>query len=438
MKSLRTRLAALVAVVAFLITGLAALAIAIERWQEESRSLPEAVNFSAVQLSEQGRLSDLNPEFPEGVDLFAVAFDENSETLARTGPLSDDLEESIVEDIWSLTTEEDVIVPAAYEIDGVEVFAAGVVCADADRCDTMVVGASVERLSAFLVDRLPWLIGAPVFVALAALVTARWVVARSLRPVDDMRRELEAITASDLDRRVPIPETGDELQHLGRAMNETIARLGSAVSANERFVADAAHELRSPITGVRAALEIEAARAPGSLIEDSARELDRASRLIEDLLVLARRQGGPTRRADVDLDDVVRAELAAARTRFPELDIQSTIAPARLSGDGDALRRVVANLVENACRYGDGKVEVVLAGDDRQRILTVDDDGPGISPVDRERVFERFARLDESRSRATGGSGLGLAIVQEIVADHGGTVEIEDSPLGGTRIRLLL
>jgi signal transduction histidine kinase len=253
-----------------------------------------------------------------------------------------------------------------------------------------------------------------------------------------MREELESITASDLDRRVDTPGTGDELERLGVAMNETIDRLGSAVTANERFVADAAHELRSPITGVRAALEVEAAGSPDGLIADAVTELDRASRLIDDLLLLARRQAGTLDHTDVDLDDVVAASVAAFRTRFERIDIEMHIEPVRVVGDADALRRVVSNLLENACRYGAGRLSVTLVPESDRCVLRVDDDGPGIPGGERSVVFERFARLDASRSRETGGSGLGLAIVDEVVAAHDGTITVAGADLGGARFEVTL
>jgi len=247
-----------------------------------------------------------------------------------------------------------------------------------------------------------------------------------------MRKEVAAITESNLASRVDVPNTGDELTDLGETFNQTLGRLDSAVNANERFVADAAHELRSPMAGVRAAVELENAKNPGSILEDALVELDRAGRLVDDLLVLARRRGSNTTTfTDVDLDDLVGAEVGSAATRFHEIALSSSVTPVRVRGQADALRRVISNLVENACVHAQSQVNVVVAEDYNGARIEVQDNGPGVPATDVDRIFERFARLDDSRSRATGGSGLGLAIAKEIADDHGATIEVSRSDLGG-------
>jgi len=213
--------------------------------------------------------------------------------------------------------------------------------------------------------------------------------------------------------------------------------LDAAVTANERFVADAAHELRSPLAGVRAAVELEGSKRPGGILDDTLVELDRAGRLVDDLLLLARRRGpGSVVVSDVDLDDLAAAEVRGATARFPEMELSAAIEPVRLQGDADALRRLVSNLVENACLYGESKVQVVVTSVEGNPLLEVHDDGPGIPSADTARIFERFARLDESRARATGGSGLGLSIVLEIATDSHATIEVADSFLGGACFRV--
>jgi signal transduction histidine kinase len=435
MRSLRGRLGALVAGGALVITLVASTAIAVGRWHEESAGLVDAVELAAFQLSETSTAAMPAVSVSVGTDSFAVMFDLDANVIGTAGDVPPDLVGTLLVDIWEETTEQDVAVTYRYGNRGI---VSGVPCVDQSVCDSVVVGAREETLAAYLAGHAVWLVLPALLAGLLGLVASRWLVGRSLRPVDRMRAELESITATDLDRRVGTPRTGDELERLGVALNDTIDRLGTAVEANERFVADAAHELRSPITGVRAALEIEAARDPDGLIGDGIAELDRASRLIDDLLLLARRQAGTLRREEVDCDDLVLGEITSSRTRYPDVVFTDAIEPVRVIADPDAVRRVVANLLENACRYGGGLVTVSLTGTDNGCILRVDDDGPGIPPESREIVFERFARLDGSRSRATGGSGLGLAIVHELVTAHGGTVSITGADTGGARFEVTL
>ncbi len=431
MASLRRRMGTLVGVGVLVIVSASAVVIAIERWQEETASLVDTLELAAFDLSETRtpRIGDIAVR--GGTDVLVLLLDDRAEVIDSSGSSFVGLDE-LIDGPWSDAVDQDTVV--TYEFggsDGRSATAAAVPCIDSSVCDSVIVVASAGKLSSYLVARWMWLTGPALPAGLGAAAAAVWLVGRSLRPVDAMRRDLASITASDLERRVPVPSTGDELERLGTTFNDTLDRLGAAVAANERFVADAAHELRSPITGVRAVLDLEAGRSPGGLLEDGARELERASCLIDDLLVLARRQGRGRRIIDVDLDDVVREQVATAATRFPEVEITSSIVPVRLGGDPDGLRRVVANLLDNACFHGDRRVGVRVSAVGGVARLQVDDDGPGIPVAERARVFERFARLDGSRSRHTGGSGLGLAIVGELVSDHGGTTTIGESSWGG-------
>ncbi len=487
-RSLRGRLGLLFTCGTVCITLVAAFFVALGQWNEERSQVLESVNLAAFEISDSSNPAEPDLGGVRGVDVFSLVFDANGDVLSSTGTVNDDLRLVIDEVIFAYVNAQELIgytfepedrvadvlfgelieeltldelretapddfayVDLRGEIisdeqldsrftDGATTHASGVDCGDQSRCKTVVVGASEQSRNAYLASNWLSILLPPLVAGLLALLASRWLVGRALRPVDEMRAELENITASNLKRRVPVPSTGDELEELGSSMNRTIERLESALTANERFVADAAHELRSPITGVRAALEVESNRAPSGLIGDSLIELDRASRLIDDLLVIARRQGVAAPRSDVDLDDIVRSEVATMRTRFPAMSITASVQPTRLSGDGDALRRVVTNLLENACLYGEGRIEVSMQAPDHHAgsRLVVEDDGPGIPPTERTRVFERFARLDESRARSTGGSGLGLAIASEIIEDHGGTIVIVDGALGGARFEVSL
>jgi signal transduction histidine kinase len=229
----------------------------------------------------------------------------------------------------------------------------------------------------------------------------------------------------------------DEIFTLATTMNEMLSRLESGQAAQRRFVADASHELRSPLSTVISALEVGVAHP--ELLDDRLAvdtllpEARRMQALVDDLLLLARadEQGLALRRTDTDLDDLADTEVTRLR-RETTLEVHADLAPTRLVADSGALSRVLRNLLDNAARHAASRVEVALRPEDGQARLTVADDGPGIAEADRVRVFERFVRLDTNRSRGAGGAGLGLAIVFEIVAAHGGGVHIDDRAGGGT------
>jgi signal transduction histidine kinase len=276
------------------------------------------------------------------------------------------------------------------------------------------------------------LVGIPVLLLLVAGLT--WLlVGRALAPVSAIRTKFADITTSDLHRRVPVPATGDEVARLARTMNVTLDRLERAVERHRRFVADAAHELRSPIATLRTRLELGWREAPG-LARESLTDVGRIQRLAADLLLLARLDAGePLRTEDVDLGQVATEE--ALRTRRQDVEIFLDIATdVVVPGSRPHLGRMVANLVDNAVRHAESAVTVRVSA---PAIVEVADDGPGIPAEHRESVFDRFTRLDEARARDAGGSGLGLAIARDIAHAHGGTLVVAE-PVGsekGTRLR---
>jgi signal transduction histidine kinase len=215
-----------------------------------------------------------------------------------------------------------------------------------------------------------------------------------------------------------------------------LERLRGSAARQRQFVSDASHELRSPLAGMRAELEValahkEDADWPGTA-GDVLEDLGRLQRLVDQLLVLARLDESAPVAADrsVDLDDLVLREARRARERDGlVVDIRG-VSAGRVRGDPDRLRQVVRNLVDNAARHARSKVTLGLQAEAGSAVLTVADDGPGIPAAERERIFERFTRLDEARASDSGGYGLGLAITREIVAAHGGTVEAGDPPVG--------
>jgi signal transduction histidine kinase len=277
-------------------------------------------------------------------------------------------------------------------------------------------------------------VGAPALLLLVALTT--WVAAgRALAPVEAIRAEVAEISMRALDRTVPEPEANDEIGRLARTMNQMLERLRGSAARQRQFVSDASHELRSPLAGMRAELEVAMAHeqdadwhhTAGDVLED----LGRLQRLVDQLLVLARLdESAPVADRPVDLDELVLREARRARERDGLVVDVHAVSAGRVRGDPDRLRQVVRNLVDNAARHARSTVTLRLQAEAGSTVLTVADDGPGIPPGERERIFERFTRLDEARATDNGGSGLGLAITREIVAAHGGTVEAEDPPMG--------
>jgi signal transduction histidine kinase len=282
----------------------------------------------------------------------------------------------------------------------------------------------------------------PVLLVFVGVVT--WLVTgRALRPVEAIRSEVEAIGGGDLHRRVPATGTDDEVGRLAQTMNAMLARLEDADAAQRRFVADASHELRTPLTSIRTQLEVDLAHpeiadweATGTGVLEDARNLQD---LVTDLLALAELEAGreaPLRHAAVDLDDVVLAEIARAR-HATKLEIDVTrVSGAQVEGDESQLVRLVRNLLDNAVRHAATRVTVALVEGDHSALLSVANDGPSIPVDDRQRIFERFARLDDARADHSGGTGLGLAIVHEIVEHHHGTIEVVDGP--GACFRVVL
>ncbi|MEV5321507.1 ATP-binding protein [Streptomyces sp. NPDC052687] len=280
------------------------------------------------------------------------------------------------------------------------------------------------------------LAGFPLLLAVVASVT--WLVTRrALRPVEDIRREMAEITASaDLTRRVPEPGTHDEIARLARTTNETLAALETSVERQRRFVADASHELRSPIASLRTQLEVAAAHPTLLDLDGAVEDTVRLQRLAADLLLLARLDAGE-RPADarVDLPALAREE-AAGR---PMVTVEAGPAGAEVAGSRGQLGRVLANLLDNAERHARSAVTVTVRRDgDRAVVVRVADDGDGVPEADRERIFERFVRLDDARSRDEGGAGLGLAIARDVAVRHGGTLTAGAAPGGGALFELRL
>jgi signal transduction histidine kinase len=318
-----------------------------------------------------------------------------------------------------------------------------------DRYGTVTVSAvepvdeverSVEAVSDALWVLLPGLVGV---VALASW----WLAGRALRPVEAIRSEAESISGDTMDRRLPEPPGGDEIGRLARTMNDMLGRLEDSAQRQRQFVSDASHELRSPVAAIRTDLEVALVEGDDADWPTVARavlsEEARLETLLGDLLVLASDDEtssvGPRASAvdlaDLAADEATRGRRVPVRVDRPAGDRADAFV---VHGVAARLERALANLVDNAARHASSAVRVsVSRHGDRVRVV-VDDDGPGVPAIDRERIFERFTRLDGSRARDRGGAGLGLAVVRSIATRHGGYVWADAGPLGGARFTIEL
>jgi len=310
---------------------------------------------------------------------------------------------------------------------------------------TVVVGRSTESVDETLATVAQLLaVSVPLLVGLVALVS--WlVVGRALAPVEQMRRQVDAVTATSLGTRLDEPWTDDEIGRLAHTLNGMLGRLEAAQATQRRFLSDASHELKSPLATLRQYAEV--ARAHPEQVGDQElgevvlEEGGRLERLVQGMLVLARADEGALRPepVDVDLDDLLLQE--AGRVRGAGLAVDTSgVRATRVRGDAVLLAQLVRNLVDNAARHARSGIALAASpGEHDGRVwITVDDDGDGIPPAERDRVFDRFMRLDDARARDTGGSGLGLSIVREIAHAYGGEVRVEDAPSGGARLRVEL
>jgi signal transduction histidine kinase len=262
---------------------------------------------------------------------------------------------------------------------------------------------------------------------------------RTLQPVADIAEQAERISGSSLHERVPVPKKRDEIHSLATTMNDMLGRLESSQNRFREFVSDASHELRNPVATSIARLEATLAHPTDSDWDETVKavlvEQQRLAALVDELLVLARLdEHNPRATTDVDLDDILLDE--ASRVDNVKVDT-SKVKPSRVQGDRRLLQRAIRNLLDNARRYASTTIWVTTARRSGTVTLTIEDDGPGIGKADREKVFERFYRPDEARSREHGGAGLGLAIVRSVVTQSGGHVDVSTSRHGGAKFRIV-
>lgn len=308
---------------------------------------------------------------------------------------------------------------------------------------TVVAAVSLEERDHTLHILLLALLGIlPVALLLVALST--WLtVGRSLRIVNEIREQVEIIEANNISSRVPIPESTDEIAQLAHTMNTTLEMLEKSSVRQRQFVADASHELKSPLSSIRVALDIsqlEGRPLDSAEFDRVSNEVDRMATLVSDLLILTRsdeRLSDP-HFVQVDLDDLIVKQVQRLRQES-SLDIVANIEPVQVRGDKNQLDRICRNIADNARNFAFGTIRLTLRKVDASlALILIEDDGPGIPEKYREKVFERFSRLDAQRSRNTGGTGLGLAIVRDLVNAHGGRVSVGTSELGGASFQVLI
>jgi two-component system OmpR family sensor kinase len=274
-----------------------------------------------------------------------------------------------------------------------------------------------------------------------------WIVRLGLRPLDAIGKTADEITAGDLSHRVERAEPRTEVGRLGLALNTMLDRIEASDRRLRRFVGDASHELRTPLAAVSAYAELfhrGADKRPDDLARAMTgieRESERMKELVEDLLLLARLdEGQPLEREPVELGELAAEAVETARTVDPARPVDLVTVPAVVLGDRARLRRVLDNLLGNVRSHTppETPAHVRVSTMNGSAVLEVSDEGPGLPPEDLERVFTRFYRADNSRSRESGGVGLGLSIVAAIADAHAGTVSVATSPEGGASFRVEL
>jgi signal transduction histidine kinase len=430
--SLRVRLSVLVALVSFAV--LAVVGVALVRIVDQR--MHDTVKGEAIRALEQAKLS-----VAAGVSPNAISAPQPGEPTIRVSdaPASGIGASLLDEDL--LPAEQGEIAVVRSQIDETPTYIALTSVTDPDgRPYTLAAAAPLtetERtLSAlrtstmFVVPTLAVVLG-----ALAALIAGR-----ALRPVTIMRAEADAISHGTLHHRLTPTAPSSELAELAETMNDMLDRLEGAATSQRQFLSDVSHEFRSPLATIRGTVELAltdrvSLREGGPI---ALGEIDRLDTLVSDLRTLSRLdETGHSKAEDLDLDDLIAASVAAIHR--PTLRVDAfRVGHARINADRRAMVGLIRNLLDNAARHATSTVTVTLTPKHRHVELIVDDDGPGIPADQRQRVFDRFARLDDGRSRDAGGTGLGLAVAAAAAQTQGGTITIHDAPAGGARFHVTL
>lgn len=413
-----------------------------------------ALLWIMVTTLDDGAFAELDDQVGNVTELVAES---GVRELATARPHSEGIQLQVVDETGRVQYESprgsDVPITLAHPAPGVQVRSGGVldgtgmvvargVSAEGHRFVVVAANPLTRERQLVQAVTVTLVVGVPLLTVTAA--AAVWLGAgRILRPVAQIAARAEEITATDLHLRVPVPAEVAEFAALATTVNGMLARLEQGREREQRFVADAAHELRSPLSSLRAGLDLARAH-PETWTEIEPvlqAETDRLRNLVDDLVLLARLDNhGAVSSDEIDLDDLVEAEAQRLRLHA-DRSVTVHTAPIQIRGDRNLVVHALRNLGDNAVRHAGGTVALALAADPDDpgvAVVSVDDDGPGIPAEERERVVQRFVRLDASRGRESGGAGLGLAIVATVAAGHGGEFRIGASPLGGARCELRL
>ena len=436
--SIRFRITALATVVVAVVLALAGFSLVTVQRALLTDSLDEALTQRADDIVALLSSSPLPEELSQGArEGFAQLISEDGEVLVATPNLrgfpameiaTDPAEMVTMQTVEGLEVDDDRFRVLSRRLEGIGTLHVGTTYD--------VVSESTTALTSSLAVTIPI-----IMVALAALVW--WLVGRTLRPVEDIRSEVAEIGSTGLDRRVPGTGSGDEIDRLAGTMNQMLSRLETSIVRQQRFVADASHEMRNPLTRIRSTIEVGLStneELGEELALDVLEEVIGLQHMVEDMLFMARADAGhgtPVFKR-IDLDDVVLREARRIRAHERvEVDM-SRVSAAQVDGDAGQLGRAIRNLLANAERYAATKVSLALTETDGMAVLTVADDGPGIPMEHAEEIFERFTRLDESRNSDSGGTGLGLPIAREVAQIHGGSVELVVGDGLGATFRMMI
>ena len=433
-RSIRAR----VTIIAVLVVAAVLIANAVMVVLLQRRSLMDNLDRSLEQRADQiaASFDDLDRGFANSntEDRFAQLLDTDGTLLASTGNVAG--EAVPVDGPTGASQQQWTTSDIPLEDDNYRVLVRRV---DHDgSAGVLLVGENIDDLQDAVRNLAFTLAGLIPLVVAALAAVVWWLVGRTLQPVEQIRREVAEISLERLDRRVPDPETGDEIDRLASTMNAMLDRLESSNDRLQRFVADASHELRSPLTRIRSTVEVDLSTSEPDLEATCRGVLDETiaiQEMVDDLLFLARHDDPhvlPRRRA-VDLDVVVDSEVERLREETGATVDMTGVSAGLVDADPSQMARLVRNLLNNAARHAQERVTIALTQSDGAVRLLVDDDGSGVAEPDRERIFDRFTRLDEARAASTGGTGLGLAIARDIAVAHGGAIRCEAAPGGGAR-----
>ena len=424
--SLRARLVLLTTAglaVGLLVGGIALTVILRAGLERASDNAARQTAGEVVALIAGGRLPD---PIPAGGTTVVQVVDEQGRVLAASVG-ADRLVPAIPADVRTSALAGPITMSgSAFGIQGPVRVVASAAGTEAEPTTVVVAAPAGDIDQAVGVVRISLIAGFAVLLAVLAAIAWR-LIGATLRPVEALRVSAERITGTGSAGSLPLPRSHDEIRRLAQTLNDMLGRLADSRKRQRSFVADAAHELRSPLTSLRTQLEVAAATGDEPVAADLLAEVDRLTALVNDLLLLARVDDAqPPQLQRVDLAALTQDCVQRFSTARVPVTLTMVSAPV-VRGEPMAVDRVLVNVLDNAVRYASSAVAVAVSSTPQGAELVVTDDGPGVPSEDRGRILERFTRLDDARDRDTGGSGLGLAIVDELVRQLGGSVSLGDA-----------